>query len=132
MAILFNMLIGLGLLAISGMMFWAGSAGWGSAFIRQYIQTRFLGGKDLMDPTATYATEIRFLRWPLLVAALTTVIPMTMFAQDIEILLIYVVGYLIVRLLMLAIDILKSVKRFFTAKADREEHHLSKLKGKSS
>ena len=130
MVILFNMFIGLGLLAISGMMFWARGMGWGSATVRRFIENRFLGGKDMTDPTAPYATELVYLRWPLLIAALTTVIPMTMFSQDIWIVLVYSVGYLLVRTLMLIIEILKGVKRWFTAKAEREEYALKRLKGK--
>ena len=84
----------------------------------------------MLDPNAPYATELSYLRWPLLVAALTTVIPMTMFSQDIEIVLVYSVGYLVVRALMLVIDVLKGIKRFFTAKAEREEHTLKRLKRK--
>lgn len=119
---IFNMLIGFCLLALSGAMFWAGSNTWGAATVRGFIERWFLEGKPLMDPTARHATEVTFLRWPLLVAAITTVIPFTAAWQDIVVVLGLTALYYIVR-------IVNAVARMFTARAEREEFKLQKLKG---
>ncbi len=121
---LFNMLTGFALLALSGMMFWAGSNAWGAATVRSFIERWFLEGKSLMDQKASHATEVKFLRWPLLVAAVTTVIPFTAVWQDAVIVLVLTALYYVVR-------ILQAIYRFFTHRADREEHELKKAKGEA-
>ncbi len=118
----FNMLIGFGLLALSGVMFWAGSNWWGAAKIRGFIERRFLGGGSLMDKSAPYATEVQFLRWPLLVTAVTTVIPFTLIWQD------ALIAFCLLVLYYIALWA-KALWRWTTARAEREELRLKKLKG---
>jgi hypothetical protein len=121
---LFNMVVGFALLIISGTMFWAGSNRWGAAKIRGFIEKYFLGGKALMDPQARHATEVTFLRWPLLVAAVTTVFPFTQAWQDI----VVVLGLTALYYLVLTV---KAFWRVVTARAAREEYRLKKLKGET-
>lgn len=121
---LFNMLVGFALLLLSGTMFWAGSNAWGSSLIRSFIERWFLGGKPLMDKNARHATEVRFLRWPLMVAAVTTVIPFTAVWQDAIIVLALTALYYLVR-------IMQAVARYFSHRAAREEYELKKAKGEA-
>lgn len=126
----FGGLVGVFLLLMSGAILWSGTSFVGATAIRSFIERRFLGGKDLHDPNARYAKDVKLLGFPLLVTALTTVIPMTNFMFDAKLLLLYASVYLVITIGYWLYQGGKHAVRLLKASADIAEHESAKLKSK--
>lgn len=127
----FGGLIGLLLLLVSGAILWSGTTFPGAPKIRSFIERRFLGGRDLHDPNARYAKDVKLLGVPLLVTALTTFIPMTNFMLDAKLLLLYAAVYLVITIGYWLYHGGKHAVRWMKASADVAEHHSARLKSKT-
>jgi hypothetical protein len=127
----FGGLVGVFLLLVSGAILWSGTSFIGAAAIRSFIERRFLGGKDLHDPNARYAKDVKLLGVPLLVTALTTIIPMTNFVLDAKLLLLYASVYLVITIGYWLYQGGKHAVRWLKASADIAEHQSAKLNPKT-
>jgi hypothetical protein len=121
-------LIGILLLLISGAILWSKTEGIGARAIRSFIERRFLGGRDLHDPNARYAKDVTLLGLPLLVTALTTIIPMTTVMFDAKLLLLYGAIYLVITIGYWLYQGGKHAVRWLKASADVAEYKSAKLK----
>mgnify|MGYP000025147590 CR=1 FL=1 len=127
----FGSVVGVFLLAISLIILWSKTELIGAGRMRSFIERRFLGGRDLHDPNARYAKDVSLLGVPLLVTALTTLLPMTNFLVDARVLLFYAFVYLVITVGYWLYQGGKHIVRFLQASADIAEAKRDQLKTKS-